>query len=249
MHGREAAQLLDALEEPGPSVISAAASVVDDPACRAAMVGPGVAVIWLHAEPALLATRFDSADEHRPAYGPSRRGVPGRPGRANASRWLPADRRPRHRRRPPDARRGGRAGDRGARLASSHDRTNGPHPRCRHRHRRQPRAALRRGLARRRARRRDLRVGQHRRRARSRSTRGPSSSSPAGPTSRSRSGARPRCVRALETTPETHGPQGLGHAELPPPIAPALDAPRASTSSSRRPAAGPARSRWSRSAR
>src|SRR5262245_59423537 len=24
-------------------------------------------------------------------------------------------------------------------------------------------------------------------------------------------------VRALETTPETHGPQGLGHAELPPP--------------------------------
>src|SRR5829696_5478398 len=26
-------------------------------------------------------------------------------------------------------------------------------------------------------------------------------------------------VRALETTPETHGPQGLGHAELPPPTA------------------------------
>ena len=24
-------------------------------------------------------------------------------------------------------------------------------------------------------------------------------------------------IRALETTPETHGPQGLGHAELPPP--------------------------------
>ena len=24
-------------------------------------------------------------------------------------------------------------------------------------------------------------------------------------------------VRPLETTPETHGPQGLGHAELPPP--------------------------------
>ena len=71
MHGREAAQLLDALKEPEPSVISAAASVVDDPACRAAMVGPGVAVIWLHAEPALLATRYDSSDEHRPAYGPS----------------------------------------------------------------------------------------------------------------------------------------------------------------------------------
>jgi purine nucleosidase len=27
-------------------------------------------------------------------------------------------------------------------------------------------------------------------------------------------------VRALETTPETHGPQGLGHAELPPPTRP-----------------------------
>jgi purine nucleosidase len=27
-------------------------------------------------------------------------------------------------------------------------------------------------------------------------------------------------VRALETTPETHGPQGLGHAELPPPSQP-----------------------------
>ena len=41
MHGREAAQLLDALKEPEPSVISAAASVVDDPACRAAMVATG----------------------------------------------------------------------------------------------------------------------------------------------------------------------------------------------------------------
>ena len=71
MHGREAAQLLDALKEPGPSVISAAASVVDDPDCRAAMVAPGVVVIWLHAEPALLATRYDSSDAHRPAYGPS----------------------------------------------------------------------------------------------------------------------------------------------------------------------------------
>ena len=30
-------------------------------------------------------------------------------------------------------------------------------------------------------------------------------------------------VRALETTPETHGPQGLGHAELPPPSRPISD--------------------------
>ncbi len=81
MHGREAAQLLDALKEPGPSVISAAASVVDEPDCRAAMIAPGVVVIWLHAEPALLATRYDSSDAHRPAYGAFGRDVPGRPGR------------------------------------------------------------------------------------------------------------------------------------------------------------------------
>jgi purine nucleosidase len=30
-------------------------------------------------------------------------------------------------------------------------------------------------------------------------------------------------VRALETTPETHGPEGLGYAELPPPIRPISD--------------------------
>ena len=30
-------------------------------------------------------------------------------------------------------------------------------------------------------------------------------------------------VRALETTPETHGPEGLGHAELPPPSRPLSD--------------------------
>ena len=33
-------------------------------------------------------------------------------------------------------------------------------------------------------------------------------------------------VRALETTPETHGPQGLGHAELPPPTRPLSNASR-----------------------
>lgn len=69
MHEREAAQLLDALAAPEPTVISAAASVVDQPATRAALRRPGVAVIWLHAAPELLARRFDSADEHRPEYG------------------------------------------------------------------------------------------------------------------------------------------------------------------------------------
>ncbi len=48
-------------------------------------------------------------------------------------------------------------------------------------------------------------------------------------------------VRELETTPETHGPQGLGHAELPPPSRPSSDATRSTSSSTRR-AGGRARS-------
>ncbi|MFL5674858.1 MAG: shikimate kinase [Chloroflexota bacterium] len=69
MHAREAKQLLDALASPEPNVISAAGSVIDDPRCREAMARDDVVVIWLHASPAVLAKRFDSADEHRPAYG------------------------------------------------------------------------------------------------------------------------------------------------------------------------------------
>ena len=45
---------------------------------RAALRQPGVAVIWLHASPELLARRFDSADEHRPAYGDRPGDVPRR---------------------------------------------------------------------------------------------------------------------------------------------------------------------------
>jgi shikimate kinase len=70
MHWREAAQLLDALAAPERTVISAAASVVDVPACRAAMTARGVAVLWLNATPELLAERFASG-RHRPAYGRS----------------------------------------------------------------------------------------------------------------------------------------------------------------------------------
>ena len=72
MHAREAAQLLDALASPVANVISAAASVIDDPACRAAMTGDDVEVVWLRARPEVLATRFASADDHRPSFGPSR---------------------------------------------------------------------------------------------------------------------------------------------------------------------------------
>ena len=68
MHRQESAQLLDALAATGSSVISAAASVVDDPACRTTLKSPGAVAIWLRADPALLAERFDSRP-HRPAYG------------------------------------------------------------------------------------------------------------------------------------------------------------------------------------
>ena len=40
--------------------------------CRAALTGPDVAVVWLRAEPGVLARRFDSRTRHRPEYGPSR---------------------------------------------------------------------------------------------------------------------------------------------------------------------------------
>src|SRR5258707_15898480 len=42
MHGREAAALLTALAEDPPSVISAAASVIDVPECREALSDPAI---------------------------------------------------------------------------------------------------------------------------------------------------------------------------------------------------------------
>jgi shikimate kinase len=71
MHAVEAQHLLDALAEPGPSVISAAASTVEMPECRNALEAPDVAVIWLRASPEVLARRFASADKHRPEFGDS----------------------------------------------------------------------------------------------------------------------------------------------------------------------------------
>lgn len=71
MHEREAQQLLDALADPEPSVIAAAASTIEVAACRDAMRGPDVAVVWLRASPAVLAQRFESKDRHRPEFGSS----------------------------------------------------------------------------------------------------------------------------------------------------------------------------------
>ena len=71
MHRREYAALLRALQDPANTVISAAASVIDDPECRAALADPRVAVVWLHGDPQVLAARFESKDDHRPTYGES----------------------------------------------------------------------------------------------------------------------------------------------------------------------------------
>lgn len=71
MHALEARQLLDALAAPEPSVISAAASTVEVPECRAALTAPEVAVVWLRASPATLAKRFATKDRHRPEFGSS----------------------------------------------------------------------------------------------------------------------------------------------------------------------------------
>lgn len=71
MHALEARHLLDALAAPGRSVISAAASSIEVPECRAAMTAPGVAVVWLRALPETLARRFSARDRHRPEYAAS----------------------------------------------------------------------------------------------------------------------------------------------------------------------------------
>ena len=68
MHDLEARQLLDALDDPVPSVVSAAASTIDVEACRRRLTGADVVVLWLRAEPATLAARFGSSP-HRPWYG------------------------------------------------------------------------------------------------------------------------------------------------------------------------------------
>jgi shikimate kinase len=62
----EARVLLDALAAPGPSVIAAAASVVDDPSCRRALRGPDVAVVRLRARPGTLAVRHGAGSHRRP---------------------------------------------------------------------------------------------------------------------------------------------------------------------------------------
>jgi len=68
MREAESRHLLGALAGPGEVVIAAAAGVVEDERCLAALRRRDVAVIWLRASPAILAERFGS-EAHRPLYG------------------------------------------------------------------------------------------------------------------------------------------------------------------------------------
>ncbi len=68
LHALEAGHLLDALAQPTATVISAAASILDDLACRSALRDPRHLVVWLDASPAALAARL-KPDDHRPDLG------------------------------------------------------------------------------------------------------------------------------------------------------------------------------------
>ncbi len=61
----ETQALLDALEQPEPLVVAAAGGVVLDPANRRALADERCFVVWLRADPHVLAERASRAD-HRP---------------------------------------------------------------------------------------------------------------------------------------------------------------------------------------
>jgi shikimate kinase len=65
LHDWEAAHLMTALTLQPPSVVCAAASVIDRHECREALMAPFV--VWLVASPEVLAGRFPSS-AHRPRF-------------------------------------------------------------------------------------------------------------------------------------------------------------------------------------
>ena len=68
LHALESRQLLDALDGAGTTVITAAASTLDEPGCRSALQDPRHLVVWLKADPAVIAARL-RPDDHRPDLG------------------------------------------------------------------------------------------------------------------------------------------------------------------------------------
>lgn len=68
VHTREAAVLRKLLAADGPSVIAAAASVVEDPMAVDALADPTVLVVWLRGTPETVVHRATRSD-HRPWHG------------------------------------------------------------------------------------------------------------------------------------------------------------------------------------
>jgi shikimate kinase len=66
LHDLEAQHLLDAVAGPTPVVAAVAASVIEHPRCREALMA--TPVVWLDAPVAVLVQRFSSGP-HRPQYG------------------------------------------------------------------------------------------------------------------------------------------------------------------------------------
>jgi shikimate kinase len=69
LHVLELAHLRQVLSDPTASVVSAAASVIDDPEGRELLARPGIAVVWLRIDPATAARRASRGD-HRPSPEP-----------------------------------------------------------------------------------------------------------------------------------------------------------------------------------
>jgi shikimate kinase len=69
MHEVESGELLAMLARRGRSVMAAAASTIESPACRTALGAEDIASVWLRGSPGVLAARFDSG-RHRPSFGP-----------------------------------------------------------------------------------------------------------------------------------------------------------------------------------
>lgn len=62
LHAAEAETLLASLDEGGPAVVAAAASTIEDPACREALRRRAF-VVWVEAPPAQIAAKVAKSDE------------------------------------------------------------------------------------------------------------------------------------------------------------------------------------------
>ena len=67
LHALESRHLMTALQDADPAVISAAAYVVEDPACASALEDPAVHVVWLRGQPDVLAERASTGEHRRDA--------------------------------------------------------------------------------------------------------------------------------------------------------------------------------------